>query len=265
MKDTSVSKIHTFHSLVTKDAPWHGRLLYKYFFRKGIIHPVSISEEVLKGALKEYGSSATTLIHNGSAPVKPTEKFQSVAEKINSFRKSKETKVMVNVGRIYKVKNQKLILDAFKTLEAENENVVALIIGGYLPDEKQFYEALIKDKPANVHFLGKVDNVGDYLLNADAFLLPSLYEGLPISLLEALSAGAVPICTPVGGLLDTVKPNIGFLAKDLSPESYLTALKAFIHSDSETIEKLKMNCRALYQNEFSIQSCAAKYNKLYFD
>ena len=68
-----------------------------------------------------------------------------------------------------------------------------------------------------------------------------------------MSAGAVPICTPVGGLRDIIKPDIGFLSKDLSTESYLAALKAFLNSDSTTIEKLKANCRAVYQNEFSMK------------
>jgi len=247
------------------------QVLYKYFFQRVIIHPVSISEEVFKGAVEEYGDCIKTLIHNGSVPVQPSSKFQSVTETINSLKKNKDTKVLVNVGRIYKVKNQQLIIDTMKILEAEGENAIALIIGdvlakdhpGYLQEDEELYDQLIKNKPNNVHFIGKVNNVGDYLLNADAFLLPSLYEGLPISLLEAMSAGAVPICTPVGGLLDIIKPDIGFLSKDLSIESYLAALKAFLHSDSTTIEKLKANCRAVYQNEFGMKSCAAKYNKLY--
>jgi glycosyltransferase involved in cell wall biosynthesis len=263
MNNSSMRKIHTFHSLVTKDAPWHGRLIYKYFFQKDIIHPVSISEEVFKGAVEEYGECIKTLIHNGSVPVQPSPKFQSVTNTINSLKKNKDTKVFVNVGRIYKVKNQQFIIDAMKVLESEGENVIALIVGGHLQEDIEVYDQLTQNKPGNVHFIGKVNNVGDYLLNAEAFLLPSLYEGLPISLLEAMSAGVVPICTPVGGLLDIIKPEIGFLSADLTTESYLAVLKAFLHSDVASIEKLKANCRAVYQNEFSIQSCAAKYDKLY--
>lgn len=260
-----VRKIHTFHSLVTKDAPVHGRMMYKYFFRKGIITPVSISEEVLKGALKEYGHSASILIHNGSAPVKPTERFESVQTTVNQLKKDEKTTVFVNVGRIYNVKNQQLILKAFKKLEEEGVNAIALIVGGYLPEEKDFYDELVKEKPANVHFMGKVSNVGDFLMNANVFLMPSLYEGLPISLLEAMSAGAVPICTPVGGLLDIVKPSIGFLSKDMTVESYLNAIKAYLTSSNQQKAALKESNIQLYEQEFSMKSCAAKYDRLYFD
>ncbi len=197
MNDSAMRKIHTFHSLATKDAPWHGRLIYKYFFKKGIICPVSISEEVFKGAIEEYGDCIKTVIHNGSVRVRCSSKFQSVTETINSLKKNKDTKVLVNVGRIYKVKNQQLIIDAMNILEADGENAIALIIGGllgkdhpaYLQEDEELYNQLIQNKPNSVHFIGNVNNVGDYLLNADAFLLPSLYEGLPISLLEAMSAG----------------------------------------------------------------------------
>lgn len=259
-----VRKIHTFHSLVTKDAPVHGRLMYKYFFKNDIITPVSISEEVLKGALKEYGAKASVLIHNGSAPVKPTEKFDSVKKQVDQLKKDTDTRIFVNVGRIYPVKNQQLILKVFKKLEEENRNVVALIVGGYLPEEKEFYLELLKEKPGNVHFIGKVDNVGDYLMHADVFLMPSLYEGLPISLLEAMSAGAIPVCTPVGGLLDMVKPSIGYLSKDMSVEGYLEVIEAYLNSSPESKERMRKANMDIYQQEFSMKSCASKYNNLYF-
>jgi glycosyltransferase involved in cell wall biosynthesis len=263
IKDNIFNKIHTLHNLVKHDAPWYGRLALKIFFKKSIMQPVSISDEVHKSALYEYTNCNIIQINNGSYQVKPSPAFEKVKTVIQQLKKNNTTKVIVNVARITKQKNQQLLIECMKILERDDENVIALIVGGYLEENKKLYDELTRYKPGNVHFIGKVTNVGDYLLNADAFLLPSLYEGLPISLLEAMSAGVVPICTPVGGILNIVKPDIGFLSKDLSTESYLAAIKAFLHSDSATIEKLKANCRAVYKNEFSMESCVAKYDKLY--
>jgi glycosyltransferase involved in cell wall biosynthesis len=265
IKDNMFNKIHTLHNLVKYDAPWHGRLAFKYFFGKSIIQPVSISNEVHKSALYEYANSNIIRINNGSYGVKPSAAFEKVKTDIQQLKKKDTTKVIVNVARITKQKNQQLLIDCMRILEREDENVIALIVGGYLEENKKLYDRLIHDKPGNVHFIGNVNNVNDYLLNADAFLLSSLYEGLPMSLLEAMSAGVVPVCTPVGGLLDIIKPDIGFLSKDLSTESYLAALKAFLYSDRVTIEKLKANCRLVFKNQFSMESCAAKYNKLYYN
>jgi glycosyltransferase involved in cell wall biosynthesis len=131
------------------------------------------------------------------------------------------------VGRIYDVKNHRLIIEAMKVLEAEGANVIALIVGGHYHRTRLCIDELIKDKPASVHFMGKANNVGDYLLNADAFLMPSLYEGWPISLLEAMSVGLVPICTPVGGLLDIIKPGTGIFQKILVQKIMLPRSKSF--------------------------------------
>ena len=43
---------------------------------------------------------------------------------------------------------------------------------------------------------------------SDAFCLTSVYEGLPISLLEAISCGCVPVCTPVGGITEVVHHEV---------------------------------------------------------
>jgi glycosyltransferase involved in cell wall biosynthesis len=256
-------KVHTFHSLVTKDAPGHGRIMNKYFFHKNIMHPVSISEEVFKGAVKEYGKSIKTLIYNGSDTVKKTGKFQEVKHTIDALKKNKDTKVFISVGRIHEVKNHRLIIETMQILEKEGENVIALIVGGYLPQDKSLYNNLVKNKPANVHFIGNVNNIGDYLLNADAFLMTSLWEGMPISLLEAMSAGVVPVCTPVGGLLDIVKPGIGFLSKDMSTENYLSQVRSYLHMEETVLSTLKDNIKTVFRNDFSMESCAKKYEALY--
>ena len=258
-------KIHTLHNLAKEDAPPHGRKMFKYFFKKDIIHPVTISPEVLKSAVEEYGSFIKTLINNGSDPIKPTSAFDETAKKISGLKKNAETKVLLNVARITRQKNQQLLIDSMRILEQQNANAVAIILGDYVGDDKKIYDELITNKPGNVHFLGKVPNVSDYLLNADAFVLTSIFEGLPISLLEALSAGAVPVCTPVGGIINIVTDKIGFLSTDVSEDTYVKALQDYLSAVENEINQLKENGKKLYQQEFSMQACAEKYNTLYHE
>ncbi len=258
-------KIHTFHNLVKQDSPWMGRQAFKYFFGKSIITPVSISEEVYKGAIEEYGESIKVLISNGSDPVKPTPKFEETKAHIDALKKDANTKVLVNVARISAQKNQQLLLRCMSQLEKEGENVIALIIGDYVADDKKIYDGLIAIKPANVHFIGKVGNVADYLLNSDAFVLSSTFEGLPIALLEALSAEATPVCTAVGGLKDVVTPEIGYLSNAVSEESYTEALRTFLAASEDELADKRKKGKELFEKSYSMKNCAAKYNDLYFN
>ena len=234
-----------------------------YFFKKNIVTPVTISEEAYKTAVQEYGDSIKSLIHNGSVPVRASEKFEEVKNIISKLKKDAHTKVLLNIARISKQKNQQLLLNCMCTLQNEGENVIALILGDCSANDKTLYDSLLKNKQSNVHFIGKVNNVGDYVLNADAFVLSSLFEGLPVSLLETMSAGVIPVCTPVGGLVDIISSYIGFLSKDVSYESFVEALKKYLHADDATLQRMKSNCLELYKKEYSMESCAAKYNKLF--
>jgi glycosyltransferase involved in cell wall biosynthesis len=259
----SYKKIHTFHNLVKRDSPWLGRQAFKYFFGKSIITPVSISEEVFKGAIEEYGDCIKVLIENGSEPVKPTALFEETTAKINSLKKNKNTKVLVNVARISAQKNQQLLLESMRRLK--DENIICLIIGDYVPDDKKLYDALLTNKPDNVFFIGKVNNVSDYLLNADAFVLSSIFEGAPISLLEALSAEVVPVCTPVGGLKNVVTKDIGFLSTEVSEDAFTSILLAYLHAPEEEINRLKRNGKELFDKMYSMKHCAVQYKELYFN
>ena len=260
-----IKRIHTLHNLAQKESWWIVRQLYQNYFRKKYIIPVSISEEVLITAKKIYGNGASELIHNGSIPITKSPMFENAREKIISLKNSPETKVFINVARITKQKNQKLLLESMAQLHTENENVIAVVLGDCLPVDQAIYDQLLSIKPPNVHFLGKVDNIGDYLFQADAFVLSSIYEGLPISLLESLSIGLVPVCTAVGGVKDVVKEHIGFLSGEVSTVSFTDTLKKFISASQIEIDKKREACKALFQNEYSMEQCAEKYIKLYFN
>ncbi|MFZ1798762.1 MAG: glycosyltransferase [Chitinophagaceae bacterium] len=261
----NIKRIHTLHNLAKKESWWIVRQLYQNYFRKKYIIPVSISEEVLITAKKIYGNGANELIHNGSIPITKSPMYEDAREKIDSLKNNPETKVFINVARITKQKNQKLLLESMAALYAEGKNVIAVILGDCLPVDQGIYDQLQSIKPPNVYFLGKVDNIGDYLFQSDAFVLSSFYEGLPISLLESLSVGLVPVCTPVGGVKDVVKESIGFLSGDVSAVSFTDTLKKFMSASQIEVNMKRAACKLLFQNEFSMEQCTTKYEKLYYN
>ena len=97
------------------------------------------------------------------------------------------------------VKNQKVLIKAFNRLSVKNKSVVLLIIGDNY--DSHLGSELQQISNESIIFLGQKHNIADYYLNSDAFCLTSTNEGMPITLIEALACGCVPICTPVGGIV----------------------------------------------------------------
>lgn len=99
--------------------------------------------------------------------------------------------VFISVGSLISRKNMKLLLLAFDLYLKENTG--SLIICGDGPLKESLQSLGIQ----NVHFVGNVDNVPDYLAAADFFVSASLSEGLPNTVLEALSAGLPVILSDI--------------------------------------------------------------------
>ncbi len=97
--------------------------------------------------------------------------------------------VLGDVGRLEKQKNITYLIDIFEKYHQINPKSCLMIVGtGSKKDSLQDY---VEDKnlQSSVIFTGEVDNTRDYLSAFDIFLMPSLYEGLPITLVEAQAAG----------------------------------------------------------------------------
>ena len=141
------------------------------------------------------------------------------------------------------------------------ENFTLLMIGSTknteLVNEVKSYNC------PNIYLLGEKHNPLEYLKMADAYCLCSSYEGMPISLIEALGVGCIPVCTPVGGIVDVVKSGEnGFLSENISEECYYNTLKHFLSLSKKEIAQLKMAALNSYA-PFSMTECAEKYYHLF--
>ena len=117
--------------------------------------------------------------------------------------------------------------------------------------------------PPCAHILGERMNPLEYLKEADAFALSSEYEGMPISLIEALAVGAIPVCTPVGGIPNAiVDGKNGFLSHDASETAYYEALKRFLTTDNDILRQMSENARESF-SAYSMEECSKKYQQLY--
>lgn len=100
--------------------------------------------------------------------------------------------VIGHIGRFVEAKNHLFLLDIFENILKKEANAVLLLVGD--GERRPEIEAYIKEKKIkNVILTGVKSNTWDYYQVMDVFLMPSLYEGLPVSLVEAQASG-LPCC-----------------------------------------------------------------------
>lgn len=140
---------------------------------------------------------------------------------------------LISVGQLSQRKNHQVVIESIALLKERLniDNIQYLICGlGELDSELKM---LVKNLgiSQNVVFLGFQENVIDYLKSADCFIFPSLQEGLPVSLMEAMAVPLPVICSKIRGNVDLIDNNKGGIL--VQPND--------IKSISEAIEYMYVN------------------------
>lgn len=255
----NIKYYYTVHNLAENDTSLGVGTKIRRFFLKKRIAPITISNECAHSFTNFYGYNSFCTIENGCRSLQPSSLFDCVKNEIESYKKTKNTKVFINIARISKQKNQKMLIDAFNLFSSIDKDSVLFIIGHKF-DAWNDIKKMIETSD-NIFYLGEKHNVGDYLLCSDFFCLSSLWEGLPISLLEAGNLGVCPICTPVGGIKDVIcDSRFGILSHDTSLSSYLEAIKLAVNKSMNKHELMKC-----YTGRYSMKICAKKYLSLFLN
>ena len=115
----------------------------------------------------------------------------------------------------------------------------------------------------SVVLLPEVDDIAKYLNAADLFVLPSLFEGLSNSLIEAMANGLPVISTRVGGSIDIIEDGINGLLVDVNDVDQLTKAISKILEDSGLATRLGKNARQEIEKGYDLNKIAEKYLELY--
>lgn len=141
---------------------------------------------------KLYDRNQVMLINNAI----DIEKFAYNKEEYNKIReelKLDDKLVITHVGRFVQVKNHRLLIDIFNEIHKINSQSILLLAGDgpLLEDIKEKVNKL--NLSDSVRFLGIRNDINELMKGTDIFLLPSLYEGLPVVGVEAQAAGVLCI------------------------------------------------------------------------
>lgn len=153
------------------------------------------------------------------------------------------TFVVGHIGRFSPQKNHTYIIDIFEKIHEKNNDSVLLLLGdGKRTEEIKSY-AEAKELTEAVKFMGAKSNANEYLQAFDIFLMPSLYEGLPVVGIEAQAAGLKCFMSDVITRKVDITGNVDFISLDKSPEEWagriIDEYKSFVRKDVSDIIKKK--------------------------
>lgn len=168
------------------------------------------------------------------------------------------------LGRLEEAKGLSTLLNAFALVYAHNP-AVRLLLGGEGDQSRYGAHARQLGIADAVQFLGWVDAPmkRGLMEQSAAFVLPSLYEGLPMGLLEAMSYGVPCVATPVGGVPDIIKDGVNGLLVPLGDSVALAdALLRLLESPALRAQ-LSEAGRATVSRAYCLSAVEAQLRQVY--
>lgn len=251
-------RVHTVHTIAQKDAKGIVKLINIIAFKFLGFIPVSISKRVAETVKQVYGIDSP-VIYNGI----DTQEFSIEISKKSNL--SDKRFILINVARFVEEKNQKLLIEAFSKSIQEIPNLELWFVGdGPLRTE---IEQLVEQKKLKekVKFFGVRSDIPKLLSQADIFVLSSDYEGLPLSVLEAMAAGLPVIATAVGGVPEILEGGkAGVLVPPRDADALAKAIVELARDEKKRTE-LSDYGKKLVAEKFDIRRTVKEYERLYLE
>ena len=189
-KKNNINFYHTYHTevrqYISKFRAY--KLTTQYCIKYNGMIPIALHEKMKNESDKIFGINNTRIINNGIEINKFRMPKKKKADILRELKICENSLVIGHVGRFESVKNHDFIIDVFNEVKNKREHAYLLLIGeGELQkDIKQKVKEYGLEK--NVKFLGNREDIPELMRAMDIFIFPSLYEGFPISLIEAQAA-----------------------------------------------------------------------------
>lgn len=187
---------------------------FLYRFADGVVLQTRYNQQYFSKAVQKK----STIIYN---PI-------DLGEKAGLALRTDKKKRIVSVGRLMPQKNQKMLLEAFARLRQQFPDYTLTIYGE--GPARQDLEAHIAQLGLTgaVELPGSVKNVHDQIADAELFVLPSDFEGMPNALIEAMCLGLPVISTKVSGATDLIDGENGLLTEVGDTEGLYTAMQQML-------------------------------------
>lgn len=182
------------------------------------------------------------------------------------YKKNKNEKVICYVGNLRPVKGVKYLLEAFRLILEDKKNVKLIIIGD--GPEKKRLEKLSKEIniSSKIKFLGDIPNskLQNYLNISDIFVLPSISEGFPNVVLEAMACGLPVVATNIPGIAEVVENGVNGLLFEKKNSKMLAIQIIALLNDNKLMESMsEINLKKA--SEYSWDNVVKRLEEIYLE
>lgn len=259
---TGIPLIATSHGKNYYSDKLRRRVAYRFVARHGKM--VAVSHDLKRFMIERVGipPEQISVVHNGIdlKRYSPDDISSAVRREVGI---DAAQYVLGTVGNLFAVKGQVYLLRAFRQVLDHAPTSVLLIAGDgdqLMPLQQECQNLGIAER---VRFLGFRGDVPRLLQAFDVFVLPSLSEGLPLSILEALSLERAIVATNVGGNSEIIENGLnGYLVPPADPDSIAKAILRLL-GDPALATRLGRAGRNRVEEAFSLENMIWEYQSLY--
>lgn len=241
--------IYTVHGFDSIRLSFRQFLPLERFLQTRTAGVVAVSQYDARNLNVEQITRNVSVIHNGIPDLTDGKSVDCDLKKDRENNKF----IILSIARLAFPKRFDLFCEIAKRF-VDDSNLVFYWIG----NKK---DATPTDVPLNVKLLGELQNAHRYLQFADLFILLSDFEGLPISILEALSYGVPVIASDVGGVSEVLDGHNGFALPN-SVDAFAEKINDFLHGKLDIADYRKA-ARQSYEKHFTVEKMYNEYKKLY--
>ncbi len=254
--------VASVHNVYTIDRKLHRRIINRFLARL-TDRIVAVSETVKKDILKYDGlhENKVIVIHNGI----DTARFSDIDGKAirSEFNIPCDVPVIGTIGRLTLQKGIKYLIKATSVIKKRFPRITLFIVGdGPIREELQHYA---KTFGLNRHaiFTGFRRDVSSLLAAMDIFVLPSLWEGLPNALLEAMASGKPIITTDIPPIREVINSeNVGILIPPKDSTALALSIESLLVNKTFAVS-LGNNAKNRAYSNFNIETTVKKYTELF--
>lgn len=233
------------------------KVLTKFSYKHG--HLIACGEMVKKNLVDVFRlpDKQITVIHNA---VKPFDGNVIEDPLIAEFH-NRGYFVVGNIGRLSEQKGMEYFIKAIPDVIKESPNTRFVIAGNGVDEEK--LKKLSVDMKVNNYltFLGYRSDVQNLMSQLDLIVLSSLWEGLPLTPIEAFSVGKTIVATAVDGTVEIVKDKKNGML--VSPKDYIGLAKSIIEMIQIDRKEYERDAFGTFNKDFSFDVFSNKYRNYY--